>query len=208
MQYSTDSTSTEKGRASARERQLPVTLRHLEAAEFVCEEIFAHLLNAHGVSVYRLLFLRRVTPNAWDDYNIMGYVSATNLAICGGGRTTSEAYWGFMREFSRWRRCPERKCGKLRQTKLCMEDAAREAMSLKARCIVCHEMTTDFYLLSCGCHKTCKSCLLKQHEIGNGKCPSCRAPFNVGKGWREPSPGACGRHHSEDEYDSDELDGV
>ena len=172
--------------APAADRVLPAKLRFLEASDFVCQKHVVDILNEHGLSIHTLTFERCFTPDPWGAFEIHGALSGSANSVWASGRTPAEAYWHFKRWFSRWRRCPDRKCGRLHDG-ACQADALREEMSFKGRCTVCTTRTTDFYLLKCGHSVTCKSCLLKMCALGKNNCPICRAPFTVDAGWGERS---------------------
>ena len=65
-------------------------------------------------------------------------------------------------------------------------DAVRDAISTTEDCVTCKERTTGIYVLACGCANACKGCLIRQDQLDDNRCPTCRVHrYTIGEGWKE-----------------------
>ena len=178
---------------------MPPNIMHLESdSNFVKEPLpNVNVLNDHGVVMRDVLLVREKTPNNWRAFSVRSG-GIPHVFICSYGRSLTEAYWQFMRKLNRYRRCSNRKCGMVHKGRVCKKDAIREAFSIANQCAVCTVRTTDIFILACECANACKGCLLRQAQLGDNRCPTCRTHrYTIGAGWKEEVG------HEEDEEDEE-----
>ena len=144
------------------------------------------------------------TPR-FDKFEVIS--SIDNIRLTGCGRTLGEACWQFNRELRCTHHCHV--CYNYYRGKHgCPTCELREMLNPAKECGVCKEKTGLIYELKCG-HVYCKPCLIKQGRLNPLqalKCPECRAPIRLNRGWVEQATCACGHDLDSNESDSDYND--
>ena len=80
----------------------------------------------------------------------------------------------------------------------CIECIAHTAMTPLRECLICTLKRNDLYRLRCGHSNYCRPCLKR---TAPHKCPLCRAPYRVNRGYSERK-----RYRDEGEEEEDDMD--
>ena len=174
-------------------------LKNRYAQHFLYDEtIECQATNTHGFRTSEVRIVMRLFAN--------DIVVWTVCTMCNDGMPLIRAYslevaWSrFLDAFRERFKCNV--CARPYVGSSCIECVAHTAMTPSQECGICTLKRNDLYRLRCGHSNYCRPCLKRAQPH---KCPLCRAPYRVNRGYSERKRY---RDEGEEEDDDDMDDGM